>query len=149
MENNYIIPTPTLKYKYVKGCFFFTHQLLYSIIASVILSQIPYYYTNVWQLSILGTITTFITTLLVPFTFFDKTISICMKYALPLINLIYICMFSSIPSNIIVYYKVNHNNIFYLNIYNICSLLFLMFYKWFCNVNEYNQYMRVATSINV
>ena len=49
MENNYIIPAQNIKYKYVKTCFFFTHQLLYLIIASIILSQIPFNYYNMWQ----------------------------------------------------------------------------------------------------
>ena len=39
MENNYIIPAQNIKYKYVKTCFFFTHQLLYLITAAVIKSK--------------------------------------------------------------------------------------------------------------
>lgn len=149
MENNYIIPPQSIKYKYVKGCFFFTHQLVYLIIASCILSQIPFSYYNMWQLSVVGTVATYCITLLIPFSLVNSKINTITQCILPLITSIYICIFSLIPQNVIVYYTVNYSNIFYLNIYNIFNLIFLMFYKWFCYVQEHNQYMRVATSINV
>jgi len=72
-----------------------------------------------------------------------------MKIILPLISSIYICILSLISPNVMMYYKVNYSNIYYLNMYNISSLIFILLYKWLCNVQEYNQYMRVATSINV
>lgn len=149
MENNYVIPSQPIKYKYVKGCLFFTHQLFYLLTAVGILSQIPNNYYKMYQLSVIGTITTYCTSLLIPFTLIYSKINTIMKCILPLITSIYICIFSLVPQNVIVYYTTNYSNIFYLNIYNICTLILFLLSKWFCAIQQHNQYIRVATSINV